>query len=366
MTLRVIPIEPIEERYSAQWLKYFDEYFNQNTHLKVEMCKYEPYNYLYSGNVTKIVNGEFLDIVETNLYKSKQLQIICNDFKNNKIKSEDTFLFLDSWFPGLEMLAYIRDGLGIPFKIVGLLHAGTWDDHDFLTQKGMKIWARHLERSWLILMDRVCVATHFHKELIIKRCKDLHPNLTDTALDQKIKVTGFPILQTYVKDVEKLNYIVFPHRLAPEKNAWMFEQLRIQFYDYCVAHHKQFYKDWIFIKTKEYAHNKQMYYDLLNKSKVAISFADQETFGIAMLESALCGCYPIVPDKLSYSELYPEEFKFALGTSYVKCCLEKLIHIIENEDFYVESFRQLQEQIKTLGMNAIPNIITHCYEVHNE
>ena len=85
-----------------------------------------------------------------------------------------------------------------------------------------------------------------------------------------------------------------------------------------------------------------------------------------MLESVLCGCYPIVPDKLSYTELYSAEFKFTLGTSYVKSCLEKLIHIIENEEFYVEPLLQLQDQIMSLGIDAIPNIVTHCYEVHNE
>ena len=46
---------------------------------------------------------------------------------------------------GLEMLAYVRDGLGLKFKIVGILHAGTYDPHDFLTQKGMASWGRPLE-----------------------------------------------------------------------------------------------------------------------------------------------------------------------------------------------------------------------------
>lgn len=354
-----VPLELMEERYTKQWYLWFTEYFNY--------CPFKVYTILPEfGFNSVITNGQFLDVINTNRFKAEQLKRICQLFNDGLIDGDTTFLFMDAWFPGIETLAYIRDGLGIPFKIVGLLHAGTWDDHDFLTQKGMRVWARHLERSWLILMDQICVATQFHKELIISQCKDLYPKLTATALDQKIKVTGFPIFQSYKWNAEKFNYVVFPHRLAPEKNPGLFEQLHVEFYEYCRTNKNDLYKDWIFLKTKTYTNDKQTYYDLLNKSKIAISFADQETFGIAMLESVLCGCYPIVPDKLSYSELYPEEFKYPLGTSYVKCCLEKLIHIIENEDFYVEPLRQLQEQIKTLGMNAIPNIITHCFEVQNE
>ena len=50
---------------------------------------------------------------------------------------------------------------------------------------------------------------------------------------------------------------------------------------------------------------KAAYYSLLSRSVAAVSFALQETFGYAMLEATALGCVPIVPDRLSYPELFP-------------------------------------------------------------
>ena len=39
-----------------------------------------------------------------------------------------------------------------------------------------------------------------------------------------------------------------------------------------------------------------------------ISTADQENFGISVVEAVRHGCFPLLPRKLSYPELIPEEF----------------------------------------------------------
>ena len=57
--------------------------------------------------------------------------------------------------------------------------------------------------------------------------------------------------------------------------------------------------------------NKTEYHDLLQRSKFAVSFADQETLGISMYESACAGACPIVPNRLSYTEMYDPLFKQA-------------------------------------------------------
>jgi len=73
---------------------------------------------------------------------------------------------------------------------------------------------------------------------------------------------------------------------------------------------KELYPDWQFIKTKDVWTDKTAYYDLLNRSKIAFSCALQETFGIAMVEAVMCGCVPIVPNRLSYQLMYDDKFKY--------------------------------------------------------
>lgn len=347
-----VPLELMEERYSKQWYVWFTEYFNY--------CQFKVYTILPdSGYNCVITNGQFLDIVNTNQFKAEQLKKICQLFNDGLIDGNTTFLFMDAWFPGLEMLAYIRDGLGIPFKIVGLLHAGTWDDHDFLTQKGMKIWARNLEKSWLILLDRICVATQFHKDLIINKCKDLHPNLTATALDQKIKVINFPIYQYKPLFVKKINQIVFPHRLANEKRADLIPMLE----SILSTLSKQSYT---LLVTKNICKNKDDYYKELAKSKFVVSLALQETYGLAVLEAVLHDCYPIVPNTLSYKELYPNEFKFEIGTddNSTICNMFAIItKIIEDELKYNWIRRDFKKQVLKWNQNSIPNIISECLDL---
>ncbi len=52
------------------------------------------------------------------------------------------------------------------------------------------------------------------------------------------------------------------------------------------------------------------YARLLAGCDVAVSTAQNEFFGIAMVESAYAGCFPLVPDRLAYPELYPPEMRY--------------------------------------------------------
>jgi glycosyltransferase involved in cell wall biosynthesis len=56
--------------------------------------------------------------------------------------------------------------------------------------------------------------------------------------------------------------------------------------------------------------SRDAYARLLASSDVAVSTAVNEFFGLAMLEACYSGCYPLVPDRLAYPELYPTEFRY--------------------------------------------------------
>lgn len=311
-----IPIETFEWRYSAQWNKWFPALFDQYG-LEYSTIHPEPLT-------DKITAGQFLDIAGTNYFKAMQIAEISRRIFDGEIADGDTIFFHDLWFPGIEALAYMRDGLGIDFKIKGILHAGTWDCNDFLSQKKMGRWAAPIEYGWLKLIDEVYVATEYHKNLIIQ---ERGPRNNTSISD--IFVTGLPYIITendmnmYTFSMLKYlkgHLVVFPHRIAPEKQPdifdWATELMRRD------VPEGGMYPD--IIKTAEVCKTKAEYYDILRTSRVAVSCALQETWGIAMWESVLHGCFPVVPDRLAYKELYPAEFRYSHDGQIASCINARL------------------------------------------
>jgi len=59
-----------------------------------------------------------------------------------------------------------------------------------------------------------------------------------------------------------------------------------------------------------YAESRQQYAELLLQADIIVSTAKHEFFGIAILEGVRAGCYPLLPAKLSYPELFDKEFLY--------------------------------------------------------
>lgn len=62
-----------------------------------------------------------------------------------------------------------------------------------------------------------------------------------------------------------------------------------------------------------YAPSREEYYQLLQQGDLVVSTARHEFFGIAVLEAIRAGCYPLLPDALSYPELYPKKYLYRSG-----------------------------------------------------
>jgi hypothetical protein len=333
MKILSIPIEPLEERYSVQWDKWFTEQF-VDAGLNFDV--------IYGGVTSNKINrGSFLDVVETNMYKTSQLYAILEILSTYDDKEPLVLFFHDLWFPGLTNIAYIRDGLGLQnLKICGCLHAGSYDEHDFLNKKEMTFWAHDLENCMLgSIADEIYVATEFHKNLLCSN-REVHPS--------KVQVTGFPIYPVFVDKplkplAERGDIVVFPHRLDSEKRPDLFDKLK-QDADINTMH---------LIKTKEIAKTKAGYYKILQDSLIAVSFAEQETWGIAMQEAVLCGCIPVLPNRLSYAEIYDKIF---LYNTFEEA--KEMIKIFAVNP-PTTTFEKQRQQIIEKGEQAIPNIIKH-------
>ncbi|KPL09459.1 hypothetical protein AMJ71_06350 [candidate division TA06 bacterium SM1_40] len=71
------------------------------------------------------------------------------------------------------------------------------------------------------------------------------------------------------------------------------------------------------------------YLEALREADIVVSTAHHEYFGIALLEATYAGCYPIVPDRLVYREIFPERLRYRT-TAQLRDRLISAICSIEN------------------------------------
>ena len=309
MKIHLLPMEPIEARYSADWYRWWPEQLRKRN---AEVIVYDGQR-LRDSRKDSIKHGEWLDALDTHYYKSTQLARFIEALDTGKVEDCDIVLLLEGYNPVIESLAYMRLATGIRFIIASLFHGGTWDEWDYLSQRGAKEWIWGAELSWLTASDLVLVATDYHRNMIAKHVKSYATEKIYNKILNRIKVTGFPLelseLDRYrVEWNERKNVVVFPHRLAKEKGPEIFKAMEL-------SYKVRWPNDGTsFVRTAEMMKkgaSKEAYYRQLAKAKVVVSCAFQETWGIAQLEGWYLGGVPVVPDRISYRELYPACYKYS-------------------------------------------------------
>jgi hypothetical protein len=163
----------------------------------------------------------------------------------------------------------------------------------------------------------------------------------------KIVRTGWPMeymdsILTAYKNMPKRDLILFPHRIAPEKQVEIFRDL------------KEHLPQYEFVVCQDQPLTKNEYHNLLGESKLIFSANLQETLGISCYEGALVDAIPMVPDRLSYSEMYYEGFKYPSvwtkdWNSYLQHRQELCHHIIVTMTHYEKRLPQLQKQTSDLS-----------------
>ena len=106
------------------------------------------------------------------------------------------------------------------------------------------------------------------------------------------------MLEQMYKGMKKKDLILFPHRIAPEKQVDIFRDLKEQLPQY------------EFVICQEQQLTKNEYHNLLGEAKLVFSANLQETLGISWYEGALVDAIPMIPDRLSYSEMGLDDFKY--------------------------------------------------------
>ena len=333
MTVHIVDIEAVDTRYTKQWKDYLPTQLKRSTNVNV--------NVISGGETPQATTpGAFLNFGGTNVYKSKQLETIGEMFCNGQVADGDYFLYTDAWNPTVIQLKYMAELLGVDITIGGLWHAGSYDPQDFLGRLiGDKPWVRHAEMAMYECYDDNFFATDFHIDLFTDTMMDNY----NVDMDKAIKV-GWPM--EYLKDslisykgMEKRDLILFPHRVAPEKQVEIFNDL---------AHHLPEYE---FVVCQDQQLTKNEYHNLLGEAKMVFSANLQETLGISWYEGALVDAIPMVPDRLSYSEMSLPEFKYPSKwtedySEYVKYrgeIVSKIRDYMENYNDYLVSLEKQRQ-----------------------
>jgi len=217
-------------------------------------------------------------------------------------------------------LKYMAELLKVKIKIGGMWHAGSYDPQDFLGRLiGDKPWVRNTEQAMFDTFDHNFFATQFHIDLFSKTFIQAKDN------DKVVKV-GWPMeymehtLDMY-QNMDKKNIILFPHRIAPEKQPAIFQDLKNSLPQY------------EFITCQEKPLTKNEYHNLIGQAKLMFSANLQETLGISWYEGAILGVIPMMPDRLSYKEMALNEFLYPSDWT-------------ENMETYKKNKKQLMAKIE--------------------
>jgi glycosyltransferase involved in cell wall biosynthesis len=332
----LVDLEAVETRYTGEW----------KVHLPALLRKRGHDVQVISGPTdipTATTPGAFLNFGGTNIYKSAQVEQIGRLFCNGAVHANDHFIFTDAWHPGIINLKYMSELLQIPVTIHALWHAGSYDPQDFLGRLiGDTPWVRHAEKSFYHSIDHNYFATEFHIELFVKNLLGYeNSDIVRQFAPNKIVRSGWPMeymsdtLLMY-KNMPKRDLILFPHRIAPEKQVEIFRDL------------KEHLPQYEFVVCQDQQLTKNEYHNLLGEAKLVFSANLQETLGISWYEGAVVDAIPMVPDRLSYSEMAYDTFKYpshwtesfeAYNAHRPELC-NKIIQFMENYDKFLPQLRK--------------------------
>ena len=340
MNVYIVDIEAVDTRYTKQWKEHLPEQLQRA--LVQDVAVLGEVKVISGGEVPHATTpGAFLNFGGTNVYKSNQLQQIASLFCEGKINDGDYFLYTDAWNPTVIQLRYMARLLNVDITIGGMWHAGSYDPQDFLGRLiGDEPWVRNAERSMYACYDHNFYATDFHIDLweeSFKYEQEDHPPIR----------VGWPMeylqhsLDRY-KGMEKRDLILFPHRIAPEKQVDIFRDLANSVPEY------------EFVVCQDTTLSKNEYHNLLGEAKMVFSANLQETLGISWYEGALVGAIPMVPNRLSYSEmaeidfLYPSEWteNFAKYLEHKEDIIVRIKDYMENYSTYLPT---ISSQVQKLN-----------------
>lgn len=350
-TIWIFSLECLETRYTKQWHEHIPKLLKHKLGDKFNVVQIDGVQ-----KNSQLTPGAFLNFSDTNYWKSSQLCNFLEHHNRGETSTDDHILFTDAWNPTVIQLKYMKDLLGFNWTLHGLFHSGSYDNQDFLGRLvGNKPWVRCAEQSFYHAFDHNYFATEFHVRLFMVELLN-HGLINENPWFEedwahrydsgKIVRTGWPMeymndTLTSYKNMPKRDLILFPHRIAPEKQVEIFRDL------------KEHLPQYEFVVCQDHQLSKNEYHNLLGEAKLVFSANLQETLGISCYEGAIVDTIPMVPDRLSYSEMYLDTFKYpsewtesfeSYDANRPQLC-EKIIQYMEHYEKFIPKLRKQTQDL---------------------
>jgi len=289
------PLEKLDNRYSLQWYEGIPQSLEKKVQSAALDVKVIQVDGVQSTSAT--TSGAFLNFSDTNRWKSTQLVTFLNMLDAGEITPNDVMLFTDAWNPVILQIKYMRDLMDYKWKIMGLWHAGAYDETDILGYKMQKPWPHHTERALYYACDTNWYATDFHRKMFLRNLgipeSDHHKaQLSGQPHDLIVDAMG----KINLKSVNKSG-VIWPHRYNADKQPEIAEDLNHQMGgNWCI--------------TQKMNLSKPEYYQRLSEASVMFSCSLHENLGISIMEGVLLDVIPVLPDRCSYTEMYMTDFLY--------------------------------------------------------
>ena len=335
----IFSLEPLDNRYTAQWHVNIPKLLTEKSNGKFRIRQIDGVQRTQS-----VTAGAFLNFSDTNYWKSSQVCNFIELFDAGETTPHDKFLFTDFWNPAITQIRYMNDLLDQQWELHSIVHAGAYDPTDILGMKMRKPWPWHQERAWYHACDFNYYATDFHRRMFLHNL-----DIPETYQDKAIRSGQpheymVPLVQQY-RQTERNGRIMWPHRLNNDKQPDIIRDIASEL---------------PVTITQGMDLPKEEYYRMLGSASVVFSCSLHENLGISQMEGVLAGALPIVPDRASYTEMYPDVFRYPSEWTrnwhdynrYREFLFGFIQERINNYNFYADALAECENNLINHYLNA--------------
>lgn len=216
---------------------------------------------------------------------------------------ESKILFLDAFFPGLDLIRYYHQQRGHEVTYGALIHGGTHLSNDLYDFP----WLEGYENAWFNTYDVLYTSSMYSRS-----------KLTD-VFQKKARAFPWGMDAFTPKVTEKQIDVIFPHRLDRDKGAdlllWIAKSMPDVEFVITAPSSVSFTNNLYYDQARSLTNIKflvgeddQTHAQTLGRSKIVFSNSKQELYGYSVMKAVLSGCIPVLPNDQCYPEYFPAKY----------------------------------------------------------